>query len=271
MSDLNINGRDQNIESDMSDVANGSGASAETGKNDRAPSDGGESFRDLWNSAGGGDISENEYAADDEYIDEDGEEEEEGDDEEVSFPSLIFDIVETLAVAACAIVILFVTVFRVAMVSGSSMNNTLFNKDVLIVSDLGFKPRTGDIVVFQKLNSSLSDMENGDALVKRVIATEGQTIDIDFDTWTVTVDGKVLDESEYRYLAPDAIRRSDFSFPITLGEGEVFVMGDNRNHSTDSRSSAIGIVDERTIFGRVIMRISPISDFRIFGRSKDAR
>ena len=178
-------------------------------------------------------------------------------EEDVSIPALLFDIAETLAVAACAIVLIFVSVFRIATVKGPSMNKTLFEGDVLIVSDLGYKPRTGDIVVFYK----------DEALVKRVIATEGQTVDIDFDTWTVTVDGVELDESEYRYLSNDGYRRlSDFTYPITLGKGEMFVMGDNRNHSTDSRSLDIGIVDERTVFGRVIMRISPISEFTIFKR-----
>ncbi len=183
-------------------------------------------------------------------------------EESINIVSLLFDIVETLAVATCAIVLVFVSLFRIAMVSGDSMNNTLFNRDILVVSALGFEPKRGDIVVFQKLDSSLGE----EAVVKRVIATGGQTIDIDFDTWTVTVDGVELDESEYRYLAADNTITSDYTFPITLKEGELFVMGDNRNHSSDSRSSRIGIVDERTVFGRVIMRIAPITDFRIFGR-----
>ena len=184
-------------------------------------------------------------------------------EEEIHLPSLFFDIVETLAIATCAIVLIFVSVFRIAMVSGPSMNNTLFEDDVLIVSDLGFKPKYGDIVVFQKLDSSRGD----EALVKRVIAVGGQTIDIDFETWTLTVDGVVIDESDYRYVDPHvALRTSNLTFPLTLKEGELFVMGDNRNHSSDSRDSGIGIVDERTVFGRVIMRISPITNIKVFGR-----
>ena len=186
------------------------------------------------------------------------------DDDEISIPSLLFDIVETLSIATCAVVLLFVSLFRIAVVSGPSMQKTLFDGDVLIVSDIAFEPKYGDIVVFQKLDSRLKE----EAVVKRVIATEGQTVDIDFDTWTVYVDNVAIDESKYLYLAPDAKRTTDIDFPITLSEGQLFVMGDNRNHSTDSRESAVGLIDERTVFGRVIMRISPLSEFEIFERFK---
>ncbi len=186
----------------------------------------------------------------------DEEEEDEG------FPAVLYDCAEALVVGFCSIVLVFTLLVRLAVVSGSSMEQTLYQNDILIVSDIAFEPKYGDIVVFQKLGTWLGD----DAVVKRVIATEGQTVDINFETWTVTVDGEVIDESKYLYLARDAVRTADIKFPITLGEGELFVMGDNRNHSTDSRFSDMGVVDERTVFGRVIMRVFPLNEFKIFGR-----
>ncbi len=198
-----------------------------------------------------------------ESTDKGGEDETKEEPQEGSnIPALLFDAIETLATATCTIVLLFLFVFRIAIVSGPSMNNTLFDGDILIVSDVAFEPKYGDIVVFQKLKSRLGD----EAVVKRVIATEYQTVDIDFEKWIVTVDGVPIDESDYRYLALDSVRTSDLTFPITLGEGELFVMGDNRNHSTDSRSSDVGIIDKRSVFGRVILRISPLTEFKVFKR-----
>ncbi|MBQ8207278.1 MAG: signal peptidase I, partial [Clostridia bacterium] len=98
-------------------------------------------------------------------------------------------------------------------------------------------------------------------------ATEGQTVDIDFDTWTVTItdtDGTefVLDESEYMYLKEGyTITTSDWEYPLEIPEGYLFVMGDNRNHSTDSRSRWIGLVDERRVIGKAILRLTPFSKF----------
>ena len=96
-----------------------------------------------------------------------------------------------------------------------------------------------------------------------MIATEGETVDIDFDTWTVTVtdaDGnaKVLEES-YRKLATDARVTSNLEYPVKVGEGQLFVMGDNRNHSLDSRSSQIGLVDENEVIGKVLFRFFPLN------------
>lgn len=171
----------------------------------------------------------------------------------------IFEWLEMIILSACAVLLCFTFVFRPAKVDGSSMQNTLFGGEVLLISDVGYTPERGDILVFQKINSP-----HPDPIVKRVIATEGETIDIDFDKWEVTItdtDGNtfVLDESEYRKLATDQRVTSDLQYPITVGEGQLFVMGDNRNHSLDSRSSSIGLLDKNEIIGKVLLRILPFN------------
>lgn len=171
----------------------------------------------------------------------------------------IFEWIEMVVLSACAVLLCFTFVLRPAKVDGASMQNTLFNGEVLLISDIGYTPERGDILVFQKVNST-----HPDPIVKRVIATEGETIDIDFDTWQVTVTDKngvtsVLDESEYRKLATDQRVTSDLEYPITVGKDELFVMGDNRNHSLDSRSSAIGLVNKNEVIGKVLLRILPFS------------
>lgn len=200
--------------------------------------------------------------AEDDNPDVDGDPQKYDCEEEVSPISMLFDLAETLAISTSVIIIIFTFFVRLAVVDGNSMNQTLTDGDALIVSDLFYSPQYGDIVVFQKTNS---DFWGDTALVKRVIATGGQTIDIDFETWTVTVDGVVLDESSYRYLAADNIvTSSGIEFPYTVPDGCVFVMGDNRNHSTDSRNVLLGVVDERQIFGRVIFDISNFTYFERF-------
>lgn len=129
------------------------------------------------------------------------------------------------------------------------MNPTLLNADKLIVSDVFYKPKQGDIVIFRK------DDYKSEALVKRVIATEGQTIDIDFDRGRVYVDGELLDEP---YIAELTKNQLDFQGAQTVPEGCVFVMGDNRNASSDSRRASIGMVDERLIVGKVLFKIFPL-------------
>lgn len=170
----------------------------------------------------------------------------------------LFEWVEMVVLSACLILLIFTFVVRPARVDGNSMQETLHNGEMLLISDIGYKPKRGDILVFQKINST-----HPDPIVKRVIATEGETVDIDFDTWTVTItdaDGnaQILDES-YRKLATDARVTSNLEYPVKVGEGQLFVMGDNRNHSLDSRSSLIGLVDENEVLGKVLFRFFPFN------------
>ncbi len=197
----------------------------------------------------------------DEYADTEGEKEAEEESPFKKAAEAFYEIAETLLLSTAAVIILFTFFVRLAVVDGPSMRQTLEHGDVLVVSDLFYEPKYGDIVVVQKINSAWSS-----PIVKRVIATGGQVVDIDFETWTVTVDGKVLDESGYIYLAKDSIMTSNLEFPVTVPEGQLFVMGDNRNHSSDSRDSRIGFIDTRSVFGRVLCRVLPVQNVSIFER-----
>lgn len=166
----------------------------------------------------------------------------------------IYDWMQSLVFALIICIIVFVFIFRIVDVSGDSMNPTLLNGDKLVVSDVFYKPKQGDIVIFRK------DEYKAEALVKRVIATEGQTIEIDFDRGRVYVDGELLDEP---YIAEPTHNQFDFQGPQTVPEGCVFVMGDNRNASSDSRRAQIGMVDERLIVGKVLLRVFPFDSIGV--------
>lgn len=166
----------------------------------------------------------------------------------------IYDWIQCLMSALVICVILFVFFIRVIDVKGDSMLPTLQNGDKMLVSDLFYKPKAGDVVVFKK-----DSYDPGRALVKRVIATEGQTVNIDFYNGIVYVDGEPIDEDYVNSLTTNQL---DFIGPATVPKGCVFVMGDNRNASTDSRKSEIGMVDSRLILGKVYCILFPLSDFR---------
>ena len=166
----------------------------------------------------------------------------------------IYDWMQSLVFALIICIIVFVFIFRIVDVSGDSMNPTLINGDKLVVSDVFYNPKQSDIVIFRK------DEYKSEALVKRVIATKGQTIDIDFDRGRVYVDGELIDEP---YIAEPTYTQLDFQGPQTVPEGCVFVMGDNRNASSDSRRAEIGMVDERLIVGKVLLRVFPLDSIGV--------
>ena len=176
----------------------------------------------------------------------------------MKFARDIYDWVEIFVVTMTAIMLIFTFIGRIAYVDGPSMNETLHDRDTLVVSKLFYTPKQNDIVVFQSPDSGIAG-----GIVKRVIATAGQTVDIDFDNWVVTVDGVALDEPYVNFEEGYAMRSYDVEFPLTVPEGQIFVMGDNRNHSNDSRGSQIGCVDTRFVFGHVLFRLTPINKFGV--------
>ena len=150
-----------------------------------------------------------------------------------------------------AIILIFLLGFRAVIVSGPSMENTLVDGDyLLLVGNLLYRnPEQGDIVVAAK-----DSFRGGEPIVKRVIATEGQTVDIDFIRGTVSVDGTVLEEPYIKNLTH---MQEGVEFPLTVAEGCIFVMGDNRGDSKDSRSPEIGLIDTREILGKAIFLFLP--------------
>ena len=167
----------------------------------------------------------------------------------------IFDVLELFTFCAAVIITLFTFAARVTIVQGPSMEDTLIQNDILVVTEGTYEPKQGDIVVVQ--NIGLIE-EYRQPIVKRVIAVEGQTIDIDFTTWTVTVDGQIVEEP-YRKVDGSYKLTSDWEYPIEIPEGYVFVMGDNRNHSADSRCWEIGLVDKRCVVGHAVFRLFPFT------------
>ena len=152
--------------------------------------------------------------------------------------------------------LVFTFVGRLILVDGISMEPTLIDGEMMVVRSLGCTLEQGDIVVLAK-----DGFHNGDAIVKRVIAVGGQTVDIDYGTSTVYVDGVALDEpyiKEYMIQQPYQTITS-----VTVPEGSIFVMGDNRNNSDDSRDETLGVVDERLVIGEAVLVLFPFNRIQI--------
>ena len=180
--------------------------------------------------------------------------------------SAIYDYVEIFAISVVAVLLLFTFGVRLCRVDGNSMNNTLKHNEMLIASNLFYTPKQGDIIVFH-----LSNDHYQEPIVKRVIATEGQTVEINLTSGVIKIDGEVYAD-EHAFLSGgkyDLDIRYNKNYMYTANgntyfvakvpEGKLFVMGDNRNGSSDSRTSRIGFVDVDAVLGKAVLRISPFT------------
>ncbi len=182
-----------------------------------------------------------------------------------TFLVYLYEYLETFVYALVLMIVLLLFVFRPVTVDGASMQHTLHHEDKLIISNLLYTPKTGDIVV---INPESHDNDQ-EPIIKRVIATEGQTVFIDYENWEVYVDGVKLDEpyiqamrKEYQAVFGEGVIMHPsevdlYNGEFTVADGMVFVMGDNRNNSRDSRSASYGEMSVNRVLGRVVLRVSP--------------
>ena len=176
----------------------------------------------------------------------------------------LYEWVQALVCSVLTVVLVFTFGIRLIGVDGHSMVPTLQDGDRLLVTTslLSGDYEYGDIAIIQK-----GSFAGGEPIVKRVIATGGQTVDIDFETGAVYVDGTLLEED---YINELTFVEEGTEFPLTVPEGSIFVMGDNRNHSSDSRDASLGTVDTRYVIGRAVLLAFPGADEttgkRDFGR-----
>lgn len=176
---------------------------------------------------------------------------------ENGFVRSCYDWMEALIPALVITLLFFTFIIRSNVVVGPSMMPNFKDGYKLWVSCVNYQPKNGDVIVVDGSGTALDEV-----IVKRVIAKEGQTVDIDFQTGTVYVDGKALDEKKYIENGITT-QQYDMEFPQTVPKGHVFVLGDNRPVSLDSRDSQVGMIDERYVLGKVLMIYQPFSDFKI--------
>ena len=173
-------------------------------------------------------------------------------------PSFIIDIFDIVIKALILILVLLTFVLRMCTVVGDSMNTTLTNGEKLIISNLLYTPKENDIIVFHDTGSF------NEPIVKRVIATGNKWVKIDYDNKILYVssdnifnEDDIVEESSYAFFDSGNYRYQSGIYEIYVPEGKLFVMGDNRNNSLDSRYNSIGLIDEKTVLGKVIFRMSP--------------
>ena len=164
----------------------------------------------------------------------------------------LYDWVEMAAASLICVVLVFAFVFRIMGVDGSSMIQTLHHNDRVILWELFYTPKAGDIVVISRGNE--------EPIIKRVIGVPGDTISFDAESQQVSVNGKVLDEP-YVYIDEYALGAVYTDGSVTVPDGAYFVMGDHRNNSMDSRDSRVGLIDEKDIMGKAVLRLWPWEDF----------
>jgi len=158
----------------------------------------------------------------------------------------------SIIVAVSIVVIMLTFFFRLVNVDGTSMQQTLQDKDRVLVSNLFFTPKSGDVIIIS--HGEVYDKP----LVKRVIATEGQSLKIDFQEQVVMVDGIVIDEP-YKYTA---MSEGGANIPTVIPKGKIFVMGDHREVSMDSRHKDIGLIDAENVLGKVYYVMFPFDHFK---------
>lgn len=164
----------------------------------------------------------------------------------------VYDILRSVFISASILILIITFVFTMVIVDGRSMQHTLESGDKIIVTKMGYQPKDGDVIVVGKSEDGYSK-----PIVKRVIAIEGQTLKIDFENQQVIVDGKVLDEP---YISSETIEGTA-EIPEVIPEGYVFVMGDNRYISMDSRYKDIGLVNVDDIVGKAVFVVFPFDRF----------
>lgn len=171
----------------------------------------------------------------------------------------LYEWLEEIVIALTLVILVFTFLFRVVTVTGESMLPNFVEGQKLIVTNLGHSVEQGTVVVITNVLN--------EPIIKRVIATEGQTVDIDYETGVVYVDGEAVDET--RFGLENGITTRPYStleamvFPQTVPEGCVFVLGDNRSVSKDSRYTEVGMVDTRHILGEAVFTLYPFDRFGV--------
>ncbi|MCI9402847.1 MAG: signal peptidase I [Oscillospiraceae bacterium] len=176
-------------------------------------------------------------------------------EEKGSFKLDLFFWMQALIGALVFLILTFTLVGRVIGVVGGSMLSTLHEGDLLLLQSVGYTPKQGDVVVLRK-SSFMTE-----PIVKRVIAVAGQHVQVDYATGQVYVDGEALDEPYINEVMVDPLDPLETVLDVTVPEGSIYVMGDNRNHSSDSRDERLGTVDTRYVLGRALWILTPFDHF----------
>ena len=166
----------------------------------------------------------------------------------------LYDWIKTILITFAIFAFIFLFVFRIVRVDGPSMNSTLENGDMVILTNIFYTPRDGDIVVVSHA------AEHEKPIIKRVIATEGQTLQLDYENDRVIVNGVILDEDYINNGITFGSIYPDYEIPETIPKGKVFVMGDNRRESKDSRDHRIGLINSEDIIGKAQVLMYPFGD-----------